>query len=165
MSSSLETLHPRVVSRAAHVADRCFFTDTSYNDVRRPYIPLSVDAETAVPVVLVDARNVMRSRWPNLRATRLLESIRMWAAREGVRPLVVFDGPAPRDRPRDLEVFGTMGESADDWIAREAERLFDEGRVLWLVSSDRGLRERVSSFVERTIGGGTFAGELEALER
>lgn len=123
---------------------------------------MGVESDPAI--VLVDARNVMRSRWPNLRAATLVELIRQWAARERVRPLVVFDGPAPRDRPDGVEVFGTIGESADDWIAREAERLFDEGHVLWLVSSDRGLRARVDTFVERSIGGGSFAGELEGLE-
>ena len=118
----------------------------------------------AAPVVLVDARNVMRSRWPNIRERRFLELTSAWSEHEDVRPLVVFDGPAPRERPAGLEVVGTYEESADDVIAREAERLYDDGRRVWLVSSDRGLRARAADYVERTIGGGTFAGELEALE-
>lgn len=117
------------------------------------------------PIVLVDARNVMRSRWPNIRAHRLVDLTRAWAEREGVRPVIVFDGPAPRERPAGVEIYGTYGETADDWIVREAQGLFDEGRQLWLVSSDRALRDRVAPYVERTIGGGTFAGELEVLER
>lgn len=117
------------------------------------------------PVLLVDARNVMRSRWPNLRASRFVDLTRAWAEREDVRPVIVFDGPAPRERPVGVEIYGTYAETADDWIAREAPRLFDEGRRIWLVSSDRGLRDRVAPYVERTIGGGTFAGELESLER
>jgi hypothetical protein len=119
----------------------------------------------AEPVVFVDARNVMRSRWPNIRSNRLVDLTRAWAVREGVRPVLVFDGPAPRERPLDVEVVGTWGESADDWIARETERIFDEGGRPWLVSSDRGLRRRVEPYVERTIGGGSFATQLEALER
>jgi predicted RNA-binding protein with PIN domain len=114
-------------------------------------------------VVLVDGRNVIRSRWPNMRATSLVELAREWAEREGARPMIVFDGPAPRERPAGVEVFGTYGETADDWIAREAERLFDGGSRIWLVSSDRGLRQRVEPYVERTIGGGTFVTQLEAL--
>lgn len=117
------------------------------------------------PIVLVDARNVMRSRWPNWRAARLVDLTGAWSEREGVTPVIVFDGPAPRERPTGVELHGTHGETADDWIVREAERLFDEGRSLWLVSSDRELRRRSDPYVERTIGGGAFATELEALVR
>jgi hypothetical protein len=116
-------------------------------------------------IALVDARNVVRSRWPNLQEARFLELTRRWAEREGVHALVVFDGRAPafRDDER-MTVVGTGGGSADDHIAAEAERLAGDDRRLWLVSSDRGLRARVAPSVERTIGGGTFAGLLEALE-
>jgi len=71
--------------------------------------------------------------------------------------VIVFDGTAPAD------AIGTGRESADDWIAREAVRLAGKGRTVWLVSSDRGLRERVRPHVDRMIGGGAFAGELERL--
>jgi hypothetical protein len=115
------------------------------------------------PIVFVDARNVIRSRWPNLREDWFLERTRAWAEREGVRAQIVFDGRAPawEDDER-MTVEGTGSGSADDRIAAEAERLAGEDRRLWLVSSDRGLRARVAPYVERTIGGGTFAGELEA---
>ena len=119
------------------------------------------------PVVLVDARNVVRSRWPNIPDNRFVELARTWAAREGVRLLLVFDGPAPggivgtADLDERAILAGTGRESADDWIVREAERLVSETRRAWLVSSDRGLRARVAPFVERTIGGGTFARELD----
>ena len=119
---------------------------------------------------MVDALNVMRSRWPNLREDSFVELTRAWADREGVRVLIVFDGRAPGDRTGVWEldertsVVGTGG-SADDWIAHHAERMASEGRRLWLVSSDRGLRARVAPYVERTIGGGSFAGQLEMLER
>ena len=46
-------------------------------------------------VVLVDARNVIRSRWPNIRPDRFLRLVSAWAEREGVEALVVFDGSAP----------------------------------------------------------------------
>jgi hypothetical protein len=114
------------------------------------------------PIVLVDARNVIRSRWPNLREERFLERTRAWAEREGVRARVVFDGRAPAWEDDDrMRVAGTRGESADDRIVAEAQRLAENGRRVWLVSSDRGLRDRVTPYVERAIGGGSFAGELE----
>jgi hypothetical protein len=122
------------------------------------------------PTVFVDARNVIRSRWPNIPENRFLELTREWADREGVRAVIVFDGPAPGGRigvsqlDERTSVVGTGSGSADDWIAEEAERLAGEGRRLWLVSSDRGLRARVRTYVERTIGGGSFAVQLEALD-
>jgi hypothetical protein len=115
----------------------------------------------AEPIVLVDARNVIRSRWPNLEEQWFLERCRAWAEREGVRAQVVFDGRAPAwEADGRMTVAGTGRESADDRIAEEAERLAAEGRLLWLVSSDRGLRARVAPYVELTIGGGTFVGKL-----
>jgi hypothetical protein len=60
-------------------------------------------------------------------------------------------------------VVETGSGSADDWIAREARRLAREGRRVWLVSSDRGLRARVDDVVERVIGGGSFVTRLESL--
>lgn len=115
--------------------------------------------------MLVDARNVLRSRWPNLEPDWFLERTRAWAEGEGVSARVVFDGRAPawEDEER-LTVAGTGRGSADDLIADEAGRLAGEGRPVWLVSSDRGLRARVPPAVERTIGGGTFAGMLERLD-
>ena len=47
------------------------------------------------PVVLVDARNVMRSRWPNIREDRFVELMRAWGEQEGARIVAVFDGPLP----------------------------------------------------------------------
>jgi rRNA-processing protein FCF1 len=64
-----------------------------------------------------------------------------WGEREGVRPIVVFEGE----------------ETADDRIAREAAEL--EGPY-WLVTSDRELREQAGRRAERVIGGGSFAREL-----
>jgi YacP-like NYN domain len=120
------------------------------------------------PVVLVDARNAMRSRWPNFREERFLELTRAWGEQEGARLVVVFDGTAPdnllgvRELDERTTVVGTGSEIADDWIAEHAPTLGDR---VWLVSSDRGLRARVAGSAERVIGGGSFAGQLEALER
>lgn len=92
------------------------------------------------PVVLIDAENVRRSVWPNIDREELVTLCREWAGREGVEARVVFEG----------------AESADDRIAREAAEL----DRYWLVTSDRGLRERAGGRAERVIGGGTFAREL-----
>lgn len=115
--------------------------------------------------MIVDARNVLRSRWPNLREDWFLDRVSAWAERERVHVLVVFDGTAP-DRSLDdderVAVVGTGSEIADDWIAARAPTLA-RGRPLRLVTSDRELRRRVEPHAERTIGGGTFAGALEDL--
>ena len=102
-------------------------------------------------VVLVDGRNVMRSRWPNVGEAELVEHVERWAEGEGVHAVLVFDGSAPEG------AVGTKGESADDWIAREASGR--EGSY-WLVTSDRELRERAGARAERILGGGAFLREL-----
>ena len=112
--------------------------------------------------VLVDARNVIRSRWPNLDEERFVELTRAWAEREDVHALIVFDGRAPAAEPNEhADVVGSGKRSADDVIAEQAGLLAGEGRRLWLISSDRGLRARVAPDVERTIGGGKFVSLLE----
>jgi hypothetical protein len=126
------------------------------------------------PLVLVDARNVMRSRWPNIREDRFVELVREWAEQEEARVVAVFDGRAPGEAVEAVgvheldgrtSIVGTGGESADDWIAEHAREMAQDGQELWLVSSDRGLRDRVADHVDRVIGGGSFAGRLEALAR
>ena len=122
------------------------------------------------PVVLVDARNVVRSRWPNIEDERFLDLTRRWAEAEGARVVAVFDGRAPNagagvhELDERTTVVGTGSESADDWIVDHVSPRAGAGARPWLVSSDRSLRERVGDRVERTIGGGSFAARLEALE-
>lgn len=105
-------------------------------------------------VVLVDARNVVRSRWPNLDPDRFHALLARWASAEGVRAVAVWDGRAP-ETP-EVPVVGTGGESADDWIVREAERLAQSGSRVRVVTSDRELRERAAPFAEAAVGGGAF---------
>ena len=102
------------------------------------------------PLVVVDAENVRRSTWPNLSKEELVDRCRTWASDEGTRLLVVFDGPPPEDAP---DLLGSGTRSADDVIA-ELDGPFS------LVSSDRGLRERVAGRAERLIGGGSFLRQL-----
>jgi len=109
----------------------------------------------AVPATaLVDGENVRRSGWPNVGQRELVVRCRAWAEREGVTLLVVFDGDAPCDAP---DVAGTGRASADDRIVEIAGEAVGP---LWLVTSDRELRNRVGGRAEPVIGGGTFLREL-----
>jgi hypothetical protein len=112
--------------------------------------------------VLVDAENVRRSVWPNLTKAELCQRTAAWAERMRVTPVVVFDGPAP-ECDADIEVVGTSGETADDWLAREASASGKRGESFWLVTSDRELRWRAGSGAEKVVGGGSFARELQAV--
>jgi hypothetical protein len=114
----------------------------------------------AEPVtVLVDARNVQRSLWPNIPDDELVERCWAWAQREGVDAVLVFDGRAPSGIPdeRRITVVGTAGESADDWLIREAPTY----PGAWLVTSDRALREAAGLQASRLIGGGGFLRGLD----
>lgn len=102
------------------------------------------ESRPAGPVVFVDAENVRRSAWPNVSGKELVRLVEEWAAQEGVDPRVVFEG----------------AETADDRIAREAA----EEERYWLVTSDRGLRERAGERAERVIGGGSFLRRLRGVE-
>ncbi len=99
-------------------------------------------------LVVVDAENTRRSQWPNLSREELVRRAREWADREHHQLLVVFDGPSPEDAP-DL----VASRNADDAIVELAPQLVSPW---WLVTSDRGLRERVGERASRTIGGGSF---------
>ncbi|HKG10440.1 MAG TPA: hypothetical protein VKB07_07705 [Gaiellaceae bacterium] len=85
-----------------------------------------------------------RSAWPNVPSDDLVRLVADWAAREDVDARVVFES----------------SETADDTIAREAA---SEQRY-WLVTSDRGLRERAAPRAERVIGGGSFLRALRGVE-
>jgi hypothetical protein len=91
-----------------------------------------------VATVLVDAENVRRSLWPNIPKDELEELCAAWAESEGHEVEVVWEG----------------GESADDRIAREVKEVEPP---VWVVTSDRELRLRVEPYVERILGGGSFA--------
>jgi predicted RNA-binding protein with PIN domain len=65
-----------------------------------------------------------------------------WAEQNGHEAVVVWEG----------------AETADDRIAREVTEL---GPPIWVVTSDRELRRRVEPHVERIVGGGSFARELQ----
>jgi predicted RNA-binding protein with PIN domain len=117
--------------------------------------------------ILVDARNVLRSTWPNLSEDEVVLGSCAWARERGGRAVVVFDGEAPGGIVGDREVDGcvTVGtgarESADDWLGRAAGDLRRRNERFWLVTSDRELRENAGAGAEQVIGGGRFARELQ----
>ena len=113
--------------------------------------------------VLVDARNVQRSQWPNVPDDELVERASAWAERHDAELVLVFDGRAHgagvgtqsfRER---TTVVGTGGESADDWLIREAPA----HPGAWLVTSDRALREAAGKTAGRIVGGGAFLRGLD----
>jgi predicted RNA-binding protein with PIN domain len=91
--------------------------------------------------VLVDGENVRRSTWPNISRDDLVSRVAAWEREHGHDATVVWE----------------TDESADDTIARHAAALEPP---VWVVTSDRELRERVRDHAERIIGGGSFAREL-----
>jgi hypothetical protein len=91
--------------------------------------------------VLVDAENVRRSVWPNMPGDELEKRARAWADEHAHAVTVVWEGT----------------ESGDDQIARLVRQLEPP---VWVVTSERELRERVAERAERVIGGGSFAREL-----
>ena len=106
--------------------------------------------------VLIDARNVLRSEWPNRSEEELVELCCAWASRHGYRAVLVFDRDAPPAPPADgCLVIGTGAETADERLEREAAELAAGGRPHWLVTSDRALRAAAGQRAER-VGGGTF---------
>jgi hypothetical protein len=116
------------------------------------------------PVVLVDARNVLRSVWPNLGEQETARLTCSWAAARGCRALLIYDGAAPRldgGCPGGI-VVGSGKASADDLIVAEAARLAASSYPYWLVTSDRAVRAAAGPAAVRTIGGGAFARELRA---
>lgn len=118
------------------------------------------------PLLLVDARNVLRSTWPNLTEEEVARGAAAWARSHGGRAVVVFDGRAPggvvgcTHRDGAIVVGTGRAESADEWLVRAAARLAERGRPYWLVTSDRAVREAAGGAAQRVVGGGALAHEL-----
>jgi predicted RNA-binding protein with PIN domain len=114
--------------------------------------------------VIIDGRNVMRSRWPNAGERVLVEAVARWAGDHARTPIVavVFDGTYEEQGPGMYEhdertvVVATRGEIADDVIVREVEELRAESEPVIVATSDAELRERVEALGAKVIGGGSF---------
>jgi len=98
--------------------------------------------------VLVDGNNLLYAARAAEDPTRLFgrsmlcDALGAWAARQGERVRVVFDGPAPKEPLAEqighpaIEVFYSERESADEVLARHVVAS-TAGRLLWVVSTDR----------------------------
>ena len=84
--------------------------------------------------------------WPNIPKDELERLAAEWADEHG----------------HDIHVIWEGAQTADDVIARDVRQLASR---VWVVTSDRELRERVRDYAERIIGGGSFARELTGQRR
>jgi predicted RNA-binding protein with PIN domain len=125
---------------------------------------------------VVDGMNLIVSRpdrwWEDrARAMReLVADLERFVARTGEEVTVVFDGGPAEDRPRPG---GTAGgrlwvsfapgarDAADDEIAERVERAADPTRIA-VVTSDRGLAQRVGARGSEVVSVGAFRRRLES---
>src|SRR4051794_14616566 len=105
-------------------------------------------------LVLVDGSNVIHSTpWIDIAGTdlhvrgeRLVDACASFASLQGADIVVVFDGTGPYGTPVEqrvgarVTVVATIGNTADDWIEREASVCRASGRGYWIISSDGTLR-------------------------
>jgi hypothetical protein len=120
----------------------------------------------AETIALIDAENVRRSRWPNLSSEELLSRALDWANDEAVKAWVIYDGRTPdggvgeQDLGAGHRAVGTGGETADDWIIRQAREFGSNSRPYWLITSDRQLRDLAGGGASCVLGGGSFLRKL-----
>jgi predicted RNA-binding protein with PIN domain len=126
--------------------------------------------------LIVDGNNVIGSRpdgWWRDRpgaSRRLVASLQALARRTGDRVSVVLDGSSLPDLPEGvhdgvLVAYATRAgrDAADDRIAEEVERDRDPASLV-VVTSDRGLAERVRAAGATVEGAGTLLARLDRLE-
>ena len=115
---------------------------------------------------LVDGMNVIGSRpdgwWRDRKqaVVNLVDDLEAWAAADGDRVTVVFDGDPPpelleRASPSLEVVFAGRGRTADDVIAARVAADPDPGSLI-VVTSDGELIRRVEAPGARALGAGAF---------
>jgi predicted RNA-binding protein with PIN domain len=127
--------------------------------------------------LIVDGNNVIGSRpdgwWRDREgaARRLVASLQELARRHGDRISVVFDGQPQAEMPEGvhdgvLVAYATRGgrDAADDRIVREVERDRDP-TTLVVVTSDRGLSERVRALGAEIEKAGALLDALDSIAR
>jgi predicted RNA-binding protein with PIN domain len=126
--------------------------------------------------LIVDGNNVIGSRpdgWWRDRpgaSRRLVASLQVLASESGDRISVVLDGRPLPDLPEGvhdgvLVAYATRAgrDAADDRIAEEVTRDRDPASLV-VITSDRGLAERVRASGASVEGAGTLLTRLDALE-
>ena len=127
--------------------------------------------------LIVDGNNVIGSRpdgWWRDRpgaARRLVAALQQLAAATGDRIAVVLDGRPLPDVPEGvhggvLVAYATRAgrDAADDRIAHEVALDHDPASLV-VVTSDRGLAERVQAAGARVVGAGALLERLDALDQ
>ena len=87
----------------------------------RDYVAQVARRDRRMTTVLVDARNVQRSQWPNVPEDELVERARAWADRHDSELVLVFDGKAPEA--------GVGAKRLDERTDRRRHRRRERGRL------------------------------------
>lgn len=114
--------------------------------------------------VIIDGRNVLQSRAPEVGERELVDAAARWAAAHARTPIVavVFDGsyegkgPGMYEHDERTVAVATKGEPADDVIVREVEELRAESEPVIVVTSNPELRARIEAFGAKAIDGRAF---------
>lgn len=140
--------------------------------IRPSLTPALLEQYLALPRarVVIDGYNVSKAAWPQssleAQRIRLLNALAPVAARTGVETTVVFDAAASSHRPvlgapRGLKVlFSPEGVIADD-VIRDLVAAEPPGRVLLVVTSDRGLAADVARTGARVVPSAALLALLE----
>ncbi|MCW2927332.1 MAG: hypothetical protein JWM86_1300 [Thermoleophilia bacterium] len=133
--------------------------------MRRPRLPKFLRSpepfEPPRGLVLVDARNVQRSAWPNPSDSSFVEALEAWALEQAPDEdvVAVFDGEP--DAAPDGPVLLVATDYADDELVARAIAAHAEGRSVRVATSDRALRLRLEAAgAHISWGGGAMLGEL-----
>jgi predicted RNA-binding protein with PIN domain len=120
--------------------------------------------------VIIDGRNVLQSRAPDLGERALVEATASWAATHPRTPIVavVFEGtyeggePGMNEHDERTVVVATGDEAASDVIVGEVEELRAESEPVIVVTSDSELHARIEAHGAKAIDGPAFLRTVRA---